>query len=123
MSEPARVPSSLAAVPSLADLMADPSAFDGLPHELQDILFEQAVILEARLRVKVMTRHRTDERAPTGPERAVGIDEACALLGMERGYLERRGNWTRLGGYKDNDGHVKFPMSTIQRHIRHQVRR
>jgi hypothetical protein len=122
VTEPLRLPSSPVAVPTLSDLLGDPSLFDGLPRTLQDVLFEQAVVLEARLRAKVMARHRTDERAPTAPDRAVGIDEACSLFGMERGYLERRGNWTRLGGYKDDDGHVKFRMSDVQRHLQRKAK-
>ena len=116
MSEPVHLPASPVAVPRLNDLETEPSLFDTLPPGLQDVLFEQVAVLEARLRVKILARHRTDERAPTEPDRAVKIEEAVVLLGMTEDSLPR--HWSKLGGYKDDDGHVKFPMTTIQRHIR-----
>lgn len=57
--------------------------------------------LEADLRARLLTRK------PAEPDRAIGIDEACILLGMTRPYLERRTNSKRLGGFNDHDGHVK----------------
>jgi hypothetical protein len=104
-------------VPSLSELAADPGLFDGLPRQVQDALFEQAAALEARLRVKVTVRTRgADERVPTEPDRAVRVDEAAALLGMTKDFLYR--HWQKMGGYRDDDGHVKFAMSTLQRHVR-----
>lgn len=117
MTEPARLP---VPVPTLADLQADPSAFDALPRPVQDVLFEQAAVLAARLQAKVVARQAA-ERAPAEPDRAVKLDEAAALLGMTEDFLYR--TWKKLGAYKDADGHVKIPMSAIQRHIRHQARR
>jgi hypothetical protein len=52
----------------------------------------------------------------TEPDRAVGLKDAARLLGMSADYLYR--HWARLGGYRDNDRRVKFPLSELQRHIR-----
>ncbi len=90
--EPARVPSSPVAVPTLMDLLADPSAFDALPRALQDTLYEQAAGLEARLRAKVLARHRPEERA--GPDRALRILQRPRLsqsVGDERQWVR----WVR----------------------------
>ena len=37
------------------------------------------------------------------------------LLAMTKDYLYR--HWEKFGGYRDDDGHVKFSMSAIQRQI------
>jgi hypothetical protein len=102
-------------VPTLAELEADPSAFDALPRQAQDALLEEAAVLAARLGAKVMAR-QAGERPPAEPDRAVAVAEACRLLAMTEDYVYR--HWAKLGGYKDDDGHVKFPMSSIQRHLR-----
>jgi hypothetical protein len=112
VTEPARL---LVAPPTLSQLAADPALFDGLPCQVQDALLEQAAVLAARLQAKVVAR-RVGERTPAEPDRAVAIEEAVGLLAMTADYLYR--HWPKLGGYKDDDGHVKFPMSAIQRHIR-----
>lgn len=114
MSETARVP--VAVVPTLTALSADPGLFDALPRQAQDALFEQAAVLEARLRAKIMARRGQDERVSPEVDRAVRVDEAAALLGMTKDFLYR--HWQKLGGYRDDDGHVKFAMSAIQRHVR-----
>jgi hypothetical protein len=52
------------------------------------------------------------------PDRAIGLDEAARILGMERRTLERKPMWQRLAGYKDVDGRVKFRVVDLHRHIR-----
>jgi hypothetical protein len=123
VTEPARVPSSPVAVPTLADLLADPSVFDGLPRTLQDVLFEQAVVLEARLRAKVMARHRTDERAPTEMGEVLGIEEAAKRLGTSVDSLYRKRLRLRLGYRDPLDGRLKFTDKEINDYIRQQHRR
>jgi hypothetical protein len=54
-------------------------------------------------------------------DRALGIDEAAAMLGMSKDFVYRR--WPKLGGFKDDDGHVKFALSIVQRHIRMRAAR
>ena len=106
------------AVPSMDTLLVDPTVFNVLPVEVQDVVYEQIAALEAALRSKVLTRSSNGQApARNEPDRAVRLEEACTLLGMERTYLERRENWQKLGGYKDDDVHIKFAMSVIQRHI------
>lgn len=114
MTEPARVPLNPVQVPTLMDLVADSSEFDRLPQGVQDDLYEQVAGLEARLRAKVLGRHRPEERAE--PDRALKIEEAAALLAMTKDFIYR--NWKKLGGYRDTDGHVKFALSDLQRHLR-----
>ncbi len=102
-------------------LFADPSAFDGLPPQMQNALYEQVAVMEARIRARVLARHQRVVQPDAGPDRAVRIDEALLLLGMTRDYLYR--HWKKLGGYRDDDGHVKFALSTIRRHISRAARR
>ena len=73
---------------------------------------------EARLRAKVLARHRPEERA--APDRALRIGEAAAMLAMSKDYIYR--NSRKLGAYRDTDGHIKFTMSAVQQHLR-RVRR
>jgi hypothetical protein len=111
--------SQAAALPTWDALFSNPSTFDALPPEAQAKIYEQVAVMEATLRAKALARRERSERAASAtPERAVGIEEACPLLGMTKDFLYR--NWRKLGlaGYRDDDGHVKFPLSAIQRHIR-----
>jgi hypothetical protein len=98
------------AVTSLAAAVSETSD-PGTLRQIHTSLRHLLVDLDARL----------DEtsRAPAEcDDRAVGLDEACALLGMDRSYLERRPNWARLGGYKDADRRVKFTLSALRAHLR-----
>jgi hypothetical protein len=100
-------------------LFSNPSAFDALPPAAQATIYEQVAVMEAKLRAKALARRERSELViPVTPERVVGVKEACPLLGMTQDFLYR--NWRKLdlGGYRDDDGHVKFPLSAIQRHIR-----
>jgi hypothetical protein len=49
------------------------------------------------------------------------MEEATSLLGMTKDYLYR--HWRKLGGYRDDDSHVKFALSTIERHIQRRAGR
>ncbi len=64
----------------------------------------------------VVARRMTAAQAPQ-PDRAVGLAEAAQRLGMSRAWLSRKDNWSRCGGFKDLDGHVKFPMPALEAHI------
>jgi hypothetical protein len=117
MSEP-----RLAPLPSLDQLAAQPEAFDSLPPVAQAALLERAEVLAARLRVKLLAARISAESARSAaPDRAVGLEEASGMLGLSRDFLYR--HWKKLGGYKDDDGRVRFTMSTIQRRLQHQARR
>jgi hypothetical protein len=113
-------PRQLASVPSLDELAEHPEAFDSLSHLTQVAVFERVEVLAARLRTKLLAA-RTG--APTAGvlDRAVGLDVASEMLGFSRDFLYR--NWKKLGGYKDDDGRVRFTMSTIQRRLQHGGRR
>jgi predicted DNA-binding transcriptional regulator AlpA len=104
------------AIPSLDRLLADPAAFSILPSEVQNAVYAQVATLEAAFRARMLMLGRDRQALPPNePDRAVRIEEAMGLLGMTKDYLYR--HWEKLGGYRDDDGHVKFPMSTIQRRV------
>jgi predicted DNA-binding transcriptional regulator AlpA len=106
----------MGAIPSLDRLLADPAAFSVLPSEVQNAVYAQVATLEAAFRAKMLTLRRDGQTPATNvPDRAVRIEEAMGLLGMTKDYLYR--HWEKLGGYRDDDGHVKFPLSTILRRI------
>ena len=104
------------AIPNLDSLVADPAAFNLLPAHTQNAVYAQVAALEAAFRATILTRgHEGPGRSSSEPGRAVRIEEAMVLLGMTKDYLYR--HWEKLGGYRDDDGHVKFSMSTIERRI------
>lgn len=107
----------LAAVPSL-DEIADGQPLDDLAASVITALYERVAVAEARLRARLLTRNREAVLAPANEaDRVLGIEDAAPVLGMSVDFLYR--NWAKLGlGYKDVDGHVKFPLSKIQRYIR-----
>lgn len=115
-------PRPLASVPSLDELAEQPEAFDSLPLLAQAALLERVEVLAARLRVKLLAARTAAGPAPAAaPDRAVGLKEASGLLGLSHDFLYR--HWKKLGGYKDDDGRVRFTMSNIQRRLQHQARR
>jgi hypothetical protein len=116
--EPVALPArSLAAVPSPDDLRRDPALAEPLPPHALSALYADVARLEAHVRALMLGRSMEESRAPVAtPDRAIGIDEAMTLLEMTKDFIYRQ--WPKLGGYKDVDGHVKFALSTVQRHIR-----
>jgi hypothetical protein len=57
---------------------------------------------------------------PAGSDRVLTLPEAAAKLGMTVSWLSRRANWSIVGGYRDADRRVKFPMSALDRYISDQ---
>ena len=115
-------PRPLASVPSLDELAEQPEAFDSLPPMAQAAVLARVEVLAAQLRVKLLAaRTVAGPGSATTLDRAVGLEEASGLLGLSRDFLYR--HWKKLGGYKDDDGRVRFTMSTIQRRLQHQARR
>jgi hypothetical protein len=106
-------------VPTLDALVSEPAIFDTLSAPTQAAVYVQVAALEARLRAQLLAQRTAPAVAPR--DHAVRIEEAAELLGMTLDFLYR--NWQKLGGYKDDDGHVKFALYAIQRHISHQVSR
>jgi hypothetical protein len=90
------------AAPGFLRLEAQPGA---MPPALL-ALHAQVAALEAALSVRILTRGPAGPPPSNEPDRAVRIEEAVVLLGMTRDYLYR--HWEKLGGYRDDDGHVKF---------------
>ena len=95
--------SPLLSVPALTDLSADEV----------DRLYAEVTALEAALRARIVTR-----RPAPQPDRALTLGEASELLGMTRAWLERRGNWERVGGYRDADRRIKFSLATLEAYLR-----
>ncbi len=114
MREPAP---SVAVVTSL-DRIADGQALDGLAAPAIVALYERAAMAEARLRARMLTlAPDTNHASASEADRVLGVKEAAGMLGMTKDYLYR--HWARLGlAYKDSDGHLKFPLSKIERYIR-----
>ena len=106
--------------PSLRDLLQDLDGFDSLVEEAQNAIYVEAAAVEATLRAKLLGRTHAVAAAPI-PDQAVGLKQAAEQLHMTRDYLYR--HWGKLGGYRDDDGHVKFSSRAIQRHIERKARR
>ncbi len=113
--------SSPVSLPSLDEIAVDFKMFDDLPGETQNLVYAEVATLEARLRARLLGRRQAEPPQSTFPDRAISIVEASSLLGMSKDFLFR--NWQRLGAYKDDDRRVKFPLSTIRRHIERKARR
>jgi hypothetical protein len=109
----------IVSVPSLDEIAERPEVFDALPPATQAALLERAEVLAARLRAKVLAARRSAAPLAAAPDRAVRIDEAVTLLGLSKDYLYR--HKSAFSGYREG-GHVLFPLSAIQRHLR-QTRR
>jgi hypothetical protein len=113
MGEPTRL---LVPVPTLAQVVADPGILARLPADVLVSLRAQLRHLDIDLAAALDRQRLRPVQEPQAPDRAVKVEEAMVLLGMTEDYLYR--HWPKLGGYKDDDGHVKFPLTAIQRHIR-----
>src|SRR5216683_6599747 len=60
-------------------------------------------------------------RAPD-QDRAIGLAEASELLDIKPRTLERPSKWRQLGGYRDIDGHIKFRLLDLRRHVARRSR-
>ena len=116
------VPSAIpGTVPSLSDVVVDPTLVECLPRRTA-IEYRRAIRrLDADLGARVAMAADSEQQldhAAHEPDRAIGLDEAAHILGMEKRTLERKPMWQRLAGYKDVDGRVKFRLADLHRHIR-----
>src|SRR5262249_50418928 len=103
-------------------LIKDPARFKTLSIELQDTLYLQVAQLEAVCRAVVLTRTTPNGIAPASdPDQVVRLPEAASRLGMSKDFLHR--SWRKLGGFKDDDGHVKFSLRVIARHVQSREHR
>jgi hypothetical protein len=99
----------------VAEVLTDPSRLAHLPLDALVDLRRQLWALESDVESAILTRTLAQHHAAPMPDRAVRIEEAGTMLGMTTDYLYR--HWKKLGGYRDDDGHIKFALSTIQGHI------
>src|SRR6266481_2294508 len=102
-------------VPSLPDVVADPTLAGHLPRPVA-IEYRRAIKrLDADLEARIASIEPADVTNPLDADRAIGLAEASAFLDMKRRILERK--WQQLGGYRDIDGHIKFRLSVLRRHV------
>jgi hypothetical protein len=108
-------------VPSLPDVVVDPTLVECLPRRTA-IEYRRAIRrLDADLGARVAMAADSEQHldpAADDPDRAIGLAEAAHILGMEKRTLERKSMWQRLAGYKDVDGRVKFRLADLHHHIR-----
>jgi hypothetical protein len=98
-----------------AALLEDPALVAALPSEALAQAYARVAALEAALRAALLTRRPEGAEPPAEQDRALRLEDAAPRLGMSPDYLYR--HWSTLGGYKDVDGHVKFTVSAIRRHL------
>jgi hypothetical protein len=105
--------------PTLDELAHDPTMAARLPAETRSLVTLQCLAIIGACAVAVPE----SEPAPAvDPDRVLGVEEAAVALGMSKAFLYRQ--WPKLDlGYKDADGHVKFPLAKIRRHIRSRAGR
>src|SRR5262245_28296548 len=103
-------------------LVADPALFTTLPVEVQDVVYRHVAQLEAVCRTFVLTRAKPNSLPPgPDPDQVVRLADAASRLGMSKDFLHR--SWRKLGGFKDDDGYVKFSLRVIARHVRSREQR
>ena len=102
-------------VPSLPDVLADPALARHLPRPVA-IEYRRAMKrLDADLEARIASIEPADVTNPLETDRAIGLAEASTFLDMKRRTLERK--WQLLGGYRDIDGHIKFRLAVLRRHV------
>ncbi len=109
-------------VPSLATVLADPTLVERLPRrvaiEYRRTIKRLDVDLEAHIAASLDRGTAVREaEEPEEPDRAVGLTDAAAMLGIKRRTLEREPKWRLVGGYRDIDGRIKFRLSDLRRHM------
>jgi len=89
---------------------------------IQDMVYRQVAQLEAVCRAFVLTRAKPNGVTPgPDPDQVVRLADAASRLSMSKDFLHR--SWRKLGGFKDDDGHVKFSLRIITRHVRSREQR
>ncbi len=105
-------------VPPLDAVMKDPELVERLPRSVA-IEYRRAIQrLAADLEAHITTSVAEPVAVPTqNHDRAVSLTAASQLLGIKRRTLERPAKWRQLGGYRDIDGHIKFRLLDLHRHL------
>jgi hypothetical protein len=98
--------------------MQDPRLVERLPRavaiEYRRAIQRLAADLEAHITISV--DEPAAAQAPNN-DRAVSLTEASQLLAIKRRTLERPAKWRQLWGYRDIDGHIKFRLADLRRHL------
>jgi hypothetical protein len=112
------MPARLDPVPPLEAVMQNPELVERLPRSVA-IEYRRAIQrLAADLEAHITTSGDGPVAVRTPDhDRAVGLTEASQRLGIKRRTLERRAKWRQLGGYRDIDGHIKFRLIDLHRHL------
>jgi hypothetical protein len=107
-------------VPTWDELFKNPSLVAALPPEVQDDLYAQVAMLEARFRARVLARASSQKLGPESND-LVLIEEAATMLRTSKDSLHSK--WSRLPfAFKDPlDGKIKFSRSRIERYIASRV--
>lgn len=111
-------PARLDPVPPLEVVIQNPDLVERLPRSVA-IEYRRAIQrLTADLEVQIITSGDgpVAVRSPDH-DRAVSLTEASQLLDIKRRTLERPAKWRQLGGYRDIDGHIKFRLIDLRRHL------
>jgi|SRR5712692_1681191 len=103
-------------VPTLEALADDPTRAWTLPSHIKRQLLGRCMVVHGALVAALVAELPADAPHADKADRAVGLDEAAAILGMKQNTLYKK--WRDLGlGYRDADGRVKFSRETLQRYI------
>ncbi len=117
-NERANMGMPLGPVPPLEAVIRDPGLVERLPRRVA-IEYRRAIKrLDADLEAYIAASVDLPVagRAPD-QDRAIGLAEASKLLDIKRRTLERSSKWRQLGGYRDIDGHIKFRLLDLRRHV------
>ena len=113
--------SGLAAVPTLAQVSADPTILDGLPLDVLVNLRRQIRHLDADLHAAIDRQTLSGHREPTMGD-VLDVETAAKRLGTSRDSLYRKRKRLRLGYIDPLDGKLKFTDQEITEYIRRQRR-
>ena len=121
MTMPAPAP-RLTEIPRWDALVSDPSLFDELPSKVQDDIYTQIAMLEARFRAQVIARTNS-QKVENDENDLILIEEAATMLKTSTDSLYSK--WHKLPfAFKDPlDGKIKFSKSRIARYIESRLRR
>jgi hypothetical protein len=101
--------------PTVEAITRDRSILDRLPPGVLIELLRQLDHVRTDVKAAIAARQSMPPGAPSAPppSRAVRLKDAATLRARSPDYLYR--NWKKLGGYKDEDGRIKFPAEIIAR--------
>jgi hypothetical protein len=114
-------------VPSLTDLLADPSGVQALPPAVAADLLVQMAGLQERLRLRALTEPAPPpvvDASPDGGDRLLSVDDAARKLGVSPDWIYRRSRGDRrLPFLARLDGKLLCSAQGIDRYIRQRLAR